>query len=232
MADGRPAALGVPPSTPGHGEVVGVAVPEGVARGQERPADAIVQSPAVRQQSLRPACTGAEPVLEDDGNVHPGALGDGDQLVGLGKAQRRRLLQEHRHTSLEALDRQRDVRAGWSADVREVHPAAVGPGLAKCGAQVVAPALDPVPGGETLGPRRVDVHPRDDHCARAVAGDRGGVRARDRARADDQCAPEVDNPTPSSRRAASTACLIAIDKHAATAPRVSYIIVMTTCQGG
>jgi hypothetical protein len=92
MTHRRPTALDIPASTPRDGEVFGVAVPEGVTRGHQRPADALLRRPVDGQQCPRATCTGAEPVLEDDGDVHPSALGDGEKLVDLRKAERRRLL--------------------------------------------------------------------------------------------------------------------------------------------
>jgi hypothetical protein len=168
-------------------------------------------------------------VLEDDRDVHAGLLGDREQLVGLLEAERRRLLQEHWHTGLQALHRQRDVRTGWGADVREVQSTTVGPGLPQCGAQVCAPALDPVARCEVPGPQRLKVDTGDDHRPRTVGGDCGGVRTRDAAGADDQRAPQGHSWLP--RSATSTARLVAVDLVADIAANVSCIIVISLLPG-
>ena len=196
VAHHRPTALDVPPPTPRRPEVVGVAVPERVTGGHQRAADALVLLSAADQQGAGAARTGAEPVLEDNSHVHPGALADGKKLVDLGKAQRRRLLQEHRHTRAQALGGQRNVRAGRGADVREVQPAAPWPGMPECSGQVAAPVVDPMAGREVPGPRRLEVHARDHRRPPALAGNCGGMRGRDRTRADDQRPPRCHSPAP------------------------------------
>jgi hypothetical protein len=195
-----------------------------VTGGQQWAADALVPLPCGGQQGAGAARTGAEPVLEDDSHLHPGAVRHGEKLVDLREAEGRRLLQEHRHTRAQALDGQRDVRAGWGADVREVQPAALWPGLPECSGQVAAPVADPVPGREVPGPRRLEVHASDYRRPPALAGNRGGMRGRDRARADDQRPPQRHSPAPTET--IPNGPMAAEGERAAILPGVSCLIVM------
>lgn len=170
VAHGGSAALGRPAAAPGHGVVGGVAVPGGLAVGDERPAHGLVC-----EQPAHVPGAGAEAVLEDDGRVRAAVR----SLLGLhrvvvGERRHRRLLAPHPRPGAQGGDRLVAVQRRRGADADQVgallteHPVEIGVGV-----------RDPGLPAELLYRGGIDVDGGDDLrlALRGERGQRGQVRA-------------------------------------------------------
>ncbi|MCY1225486.1 hypothetical protein D9M72_376830 [compost metagenome] len=158
VAHGGAAALGVPGPPPRHVPVAVRAVPEGVAAGHERAAEA-----AGPDQGPRGSGRVAETVLEHAGELRAALRLRSLQPVEVGQRQRRRFLGEHVHSRFQALDGLVDVHHGRRAQVHDVrfgHGQQFGKALVAAG--------NPVLLTEGIQPRRVHIAGR--HEFRPVAG--------------------------------------------------------------
>lgn len=177
----RPAALGGPPSAPGHGVVRGIPVPRGLAMRHQRSA----QLPAPYQLPCAQSPTPV-PVLEDHRRVRPGRGLRRRDLVVLGERQAQRLLAQHPGARLQRGDGLFTVQRRRRADEHQIGPYGVQHRLHRRETRHRLPRFSPRLRAEGVQPAGVDIDGGDEFDTVGVGPQRGQMAAADdRTGADD-----------------------------------------------
>ena len=177
MADRGTAQFVGPLAPPGHFIIGGIAVPQRVADGDQRPPEGVGRHGGAE---MRDGGTVTE--LEDGGAEPVRALGSGLDQVDLGQRRAQGFLAQNIGSGLHRHDGQAGVQTGWRADVHQIRL-----DLGETSRGIRKHAWDAVLGGKRRRSGVIDVNNRDQFGPVGVGAEAADMLAGDTAGSNDGC---------------------------------------------